>query len=120
MSSAISDNDENGCSSISDNDESGCSSMMSTSELSGPSSTNSSRKIKSMSGSVFKAWSFQLQTKADLGHGTTAGTAEEKARLLTEHLRTRTRHTRDTKISYIGAGIRMILLLQCACLEASA
>jgi hypothetical protein len=35
MSSAISDNDENGCSSISDNDESGCSSMMSTSELSG-------------------------------------------------------------------------------------
>ena len=30
------------------------------------------------------------------------------------------RATRDTKISYIGAGIRMILLLQCACLEASA
>jgi hypothetical protein len=96
MSSAISDNDQNGCSSISDNDESGCSSMMSTSELSGPSSTNSSRKKKSMSGSVFKAWSFQLQAKADLGHGTTA---EEKARLLTEHLRTRTRHTLPSSVT---------------------
>ncbi len=96
MSSAISDNDENGCSSISDNDESGCSSMMSTSELRGPSSTNSSKKRKSMSGSVFKAWSFQLQTKADLGHGTTA---EEKARLLTEHLRTCTRHTLPSSVT---------------------
>jgi hypothetical protein len=96
MSSTSSDNDENGCSSISDNDESGCSSMMSTSELRGPSSTNSRKKRKSMSGSVFKAWSFQLQTKADLGHGTAA---DEKARLLTEHFRTRTRHTLPSSVT---------------------
>ena len=96
MSSTISDDGENGCSSISNNDERGCSSMMSTSELRRPSSTNSSKKRKSMSGSVFKAWSFQLQTKADLGHGTAA---DEKARLLTEHFRTRTRHTLPSSVT---------------------
>jgi hypothetical protein len=41
-----------------------------------------------MSGSVFKAWSFQSTVKADFGpifgHGTTA---EEKGKLFTEHLR---------------------------------
>ncbi len=49
-----------------------------------------------MSGSVFKAWSFQSTFKADLGHGTTA---EEKARLLTEHLRIRTRHTLPSSVT---------------------
>ncbi len=49
-----------------------------------------------MSGSVFKVWSFQSTFKADLGHG---ATAEEKARLLTEHLRTRTRHTLTSSVT---------------------
>ena len=55
-----------------DDDENGTASTIGTSEVSGPSSTGSSRKRKSMSGSVFKAWSLQLTVNADLGHGTTA------------------------------------------------
>jgi hypothetical protein len=74
----------------SDNAENGCSSMMSLGEVSRPSSKNSSRERKLMSGSVFKAWSFQSTVKADLGHGTTA---EEKGKLLTERLRTSTGYT---------------------------
>jgi hypothetical protein len=64
----------------SDDDDHGCASTMRTSEVSGPSSKNSDRKRKSMSGSVFKAWSFQLTLKSDLGQGTAS---EEKERLLT-------------------------------------
>ena len=80
MSSASDDDDENGCVSES---------AMSISEVSRPSSTHSSRKRKSMSGSVFRAWSIQLTVKSDLGHDTIS---EEKERLLTEHsdLSTRT------------------------------
>jgi hypothetical protein len=76
-----------------DIDEIDCASRPSTTRNSearlarGLSSKNLDRKRKSMSGSVFKAWSFQLIVKSDLGHGTTS---EEKGRLLTEHLRTRT------------------------------
>ena len=54
------------------------------------SSASSSRKRKSRSGKVFKSWSFRLTVKTDLGHG---ATAEEKRKLLTEHLRSRTGHT---------------------------
>ncbi len=49
-----------------------------------------------MSGSVFKAWSFQSTVKTCLGHGTTA---EEKARLPTEHQRTRTTHTLPSSVT---------------------
>ena len=79
-----------------DDDENGTASTMGTSEVSGPSSTGSSRKRKSMSGSVFKAWSLQLTVNADLGHGTTA---EEKVKLLTEHLSTRTGHTLPSSVT---------------------
>ena len=78
-------------SSASDNDANDCFSMMGTSEVSKPNSTNSNKKRKSMSGSVYKAWSFQLTIKADFG-SCTAGTAGEKGELLTEHLKTRTGH----------------------------
>ncbi len=82
-----------------DDDDDGCVSMMSSSEVRGPSSANSSRKRKSISGSVtFKAWNFQLTVNADLGHG---NTAEEKGKLLTEHLRTRTGHTRPPSVTCV-------------------
>jgi hypothetical protein len=80
----------------SDDDENGCPSTMSTSEVSGPSSTNSSRKRKSMSGSVFKSWSLQLTVNTDLGHGSTA---EEKEKLLKEHLTTRTGHALPSSVT---------------------
>jgi hypothetical protein len=86
MSSAGSDDDD-------------CASMMSTSEVRGPSSANSSRKRKSTSGTEFRAWSFQLMVKADLGHGTTA---EETGKLLTEHLRTRTGHTQPSSVTCVA------------------
>ena len=49
-----------------------------------------------MSGSVFKAWSLRLTVNADLGHGTTA---EEKVKLLTEHLSTCTGHTLPSSVT---------------------
>ena len=79
----------------SDDDENGCASTMSTIEVSGQSSTNSRKKRKSMSGSVFMAWSLQLRVNADLGHGTTA---EEKVKLLTKNLSTRTGHTLPSSV----------------------
>ncbi len=63
---------------------------------SGSSSASSSRKRKSRSGTVFKSWCFRLTVKADLSHG---ATAEEKRKLLTEHLRTRTGHTIPTSVT---------------------
>ncbi len=86
-----------------DDDEIDCASTTSNSEVRGPSSTNSDRKRKSMSGSVFKAWSFQLTVKSDLGHGSDGTTSEEKGRLLTEHLRTRTGHSQPTSVKSITA-----------------
>ena len=64
--------------------------MRSIGEVSGVSSANSSKKRKSTSGTMFRCWSFQLMVRADLGHGTTA---DEKRKLLTEHLRSCTGHT---------------------------
>jgi hypothetical protein len=81
-------------------DDDGCASMMSTSEVSGPSSANSSRKRKSTSGPVtFKAWNFRLTVDADLGHGSTA---EENGKLLTEHFHTRTGHTRPPSVTCVA------------------
>ena len=77
-------------SSGSDNDENDCFSMMGTSEVSKQILQILAKK-KSMSGSVYKAWSFQLTIKADFG-SCTAGTAGEQGKLLTEHLKTRTGH----------------------------
>ena len=55
-------------------------------------SATSGRKRKAyVSGSAFRAWNFQLMTKAALGDGTTA---VENVKLLQEHLSTRTGHTR--------------------------
>jgi hypothetical protein len=67
--------------------------MTCPSEAGGESSSASSsgRKRKSASGTVFKSWSFQLMSRADLRHGTTA---VEKAKLLKEYLSARTGNTR--------------------------
>jgi len=66
---------------------------------SGSSSAKSSGKRKSRSGTVFRSWSFRLTVKTDLGHG---ATAEEKGKLLTEHLRTRTGHTRPSSVTGVA------------------
>ena len=48
---------------------------------------------------MFKSWSFRLTVKADFCHG---ATAEEKGKLLTEHLRTRTGHTRPSSVTCVA------------------
>ena len=58
--------------SCADSDDDYAASMMSTSEVSGQSSENPSRKRKSTRGNLFWAWSFRLTVKADLGNGATA------------------------------------------------
>lgn len=80
----------------SEDDDDASPSMMSTSELNGSSSANSSRKRKSKSGSYFRVWRFQLIVKADLRH---SNTTEGKGTLLTEHLRTRTGHSRPSCVT---------------------
>ena len=80
----------------SEDDDDASASMMSTSELNGSSSANSSRKRKSKSGSYFRVWGFQLIVKADLRH---SNTTEGKGTLLTEHLRTRTGHSRPSCVT---------------------
>ena len=84
---------------ISSDEDDGCASILSTSDISGPSTANSSRKRKSTNGSVFKAWSFRLTVKADLGSG---ATAEEKGKLLTEHLSTSTGHTMPPSVTSVA------------------
>ena len=76
-----------------------CTSMRSIGEVSGVSSANSSKKRKSTSGTQCRSWSFQLMVRADLGYGTTA---EEKRKLLTEHLRTRTGQTMPRSVTCVA------------------
>ncbi len=84
----------------SSHDDDGCASITCPSETGGESSSASSsgRKRKSASGTVFKAWSFQLMIRADLCHGTTA---VEKAKLRKEHLSASIGNTRP--LCVIGA-----------------
>jgi hypothetical protein len=65
----------------------------------GSSSAKSSGKRKSNNGTVSRSWRFRLTVKTDLGHGSTA---EEKATILTEHLRTRTGHTRPSSVTCVA------------------
>ena len=52
-----------------------------------------------MRGSQFRAWNFQLTVRADFGHGTNA---EEKGKLLTEHLSARTGHTMPSSVTCVA------------------
>ena len=85
--------------SCADSDDDYAASMMSTSEVSGQSSENPSRKRKSTRGNEFRAWSFRLTVKADLGSG---ATAEEKGKLLTGHLNTSTGHTMPPSVTSVA------------------
>lgn len=75
--------------------EDGCFAIISPSEASGSSSADLHTKRKSMRSSVFRAWQFHCIIKTDLCYGTTAA---EKEKILTEHLRARTGHTRPLSI----------------------
>ena len=75
--------------------EDGCFAITSPSEASGSSLADSHTKRKSMRGSVFRAWQFHFIIKTDLCAGTTA---VEKEKLLTEHLRARTGHSKPLSL----------------------
>jgi hypothetical protein len=75
--------------------ESICDSITESSEAGQSFSSTSSRKRKSKSGSVFKAWHFQLMITADLRNGSEA---VEKEKLLKEFLTTRSAHSRPRSV----------------------
>ena len=74
-----------------------CVSITPQPEAGGSSLENSRvRKRKSENGFVFRSWQFQLMIKADLCDGTTA---EEKEKLLREHLSARTGNNRPLSVT---------------------
>ena len=75
--------------------ESICDSITESSEAGQSFSSTSSRKRKSKSGSVFKAWHFQLMITADLRSGSDA---VEKEKLLKEFLMASTGHSRPNSV----------------------
>ncbi len=72
-----------------------CDSITEPSEAGQSFFSTSSRKRKSKSISVFKAWHFPLMIKADLRNGSDA---VEKEKLLKEHLMARKGHTRPNSV----------------------
>jgi hypothetical protein len=79
-------------------DDDGCDSMMSPNDISGSSCAQLNRKRKSMTGCRFRAWSFRMTFKSNFGHATTV---QEKGTLLTEHISSRTGHTRPLCVTCV-------------------
>ena len=86
-------------------DNDGVASVMSGSVLHGPRSVDSSNSLgkrKSRSGIVFRAWCFQMRFQADFPPA--SSTAEEKTKILQEHLRLRTGHDRPNCVTFRHSG----------------